>query len=231
MAIRGRKPKPLAVRKLEGNPGKRPLVKRGANSRVEKGLKEIKKKAAEKKERQEQLRSQRSRRKKKKGARKGKKGLRKKEKIGKEKKEKKEIKKKEIEEKGKNKEKEKKGNIAQGKPLCPAWLNEKAKREWRRIAPILKQLGLLEVIDRAALAGYCQAYARWREAEGDIQKNGMTYMSEKGNHVPYPQVGIAQKYLQICKNFLIEFGMTPSSRGRLTLPGGEDGDELDDFLD
>ena len=37
MAIRGRKPKPVALRKLEGNPGKRPLAKRGANSRVEKG--------------------------------------------------------------------------------------------------------------------------------------------------------------------------------------------------
>ena len=32
MAIRGRKPKPIALRKLEGNPGKRPLVKRVGNS-------------------------------------------------------------------------------------------------------------------------------------------------------------------------------------------------------
>ena len=172
MAIRGRKPKPIALRKLEGNPGKRPLVKKVVNFNViERLLKATK--------------------------------------IGKK----------------------------ENAPLCPAWLSEKARQEWRRVAPVLKQLGLLHVIDRTALAGYCQAYARWREAEEFIETKEKEYINTKGKKsVIHPLIFsqrayIAQKYLLICKNFLVEFGMTPSSRGRLTFPGGESKDEVDDLLD
>src|SRR5688572_18095041 len=50
-------------------------------------------------------------------------------------------------------------------PTCPSWLPKEAKAEWRRIVPQLERLGLLTLIDRAALAAYCQSYARWEEAE------------------------------------------------------------------
>ena len=172
MAIRGRKPKPIALRKLEGNPGKRPLVKKVVNFNViERLLKATK--------------------------------------IGKK----------------------------ENAPLCPTWLSEKARQEWRRVAPILKRLGLLQVIDRTALAGYCQAYARWREAEEFIEAKEKEYINTKGEKstihplIFSQRTYIAQKYLLICKNFLVEFGMTPSSRGRLTFPGGESKDEVDDLLD
>ena len=56
-------------------------------------------------------------------------------------------------------------------PRCPAWLEDEAKKEWRRMAKQLEHLGILTEIDMAAFAGYCQAYARWKEAEEFISKD------------------------------------------------------------
>jgi hypothetical protein len=50
-------------------------------------------------------------------------------------------------------------------PRCPAHLSDVARKEWRRIATPLYRMGVLSVTDRAALAAYCQAWARWVEAE------------------------------------------------------------------
>lgn len=40
-------------------------------------------------------------------------------------------------------------------PTCPAHLCPSAKAEWKRLARQLQQLGLLTILDRALLAGYC----------------------------------------------------------------------------
>ena len=50
-------------------------------------------------------------------------------------------------------------------PRCPSWLEEDAKKEWKRMGKVLEGLGLLTDMDMMAFAGYCQAYARWKEAE------------------------------------------------------------------
>lgn len=51
---------------------------------------------------------------------------------------------------------------------CPAWLHPEAKREWKRLRAELERLDLLTVVDQAAMAAYCQAYARWFDAERAI---------------------------------------------------------------
>jgi P27 family predicted phage terminase small subunit len=119
-------------------------------------------------------------------------------------------------------------------PTCPGWLLPEAKREWRRLYPQLLELGLLSQIDRAALAGYCQAYARWRQAEESIRKKltyGYTNKSGNRNKLAKPEVAIAQRYLELVRAFCSEFGLTPSSRGRMVIPGnGEEKDPLDKIL-
>jgi P27 family predicted phage terminase small subunit len=112
-------------------------------------------------------------------------------------------------------------------PECPSWLNEYAQEEWQSISKELLELGLLTNIDGTALAGYCQAVARWRQAEEFLEKyskdkdgkcNGFMVKAPSGYLQQLPQVSIAQKYLQIAKSFLIEFGLTPSSRANLIKP-------------
>ena len=45
------------------------------------------------------------------------------------------------------------------------------------MAKQMEQLGILTEIDMAAFAGYCQAYARWKEAEEFITQHGTIAVS------------------------------------------------------
>ena len=116
-------------------------------------------------------------------------------------------------------------------PVCPAWMNKHAKAEWKRIVPELERLGLLTCIDGGALEGYCQAYGQWVEAEKSLKKNGMTFTTPNGYVQQRPEVAIAQKYLTLMKNYLSEFGLSPSSRSKLvTTPVPKNKNKLLHFL-
>ena len=91
------------------------------------------------------------------------------------------------------------------------------------MAPILSAAKLLTPADRAALAGYCQCWARWVEAERFISEHGtvVQFRDEHGN-LKYsqaaPHVGIAIKMLDRMRQFAAEFGMTPAARSRVETP-------------
>lgn len=102
-------------------------------------------------------------------------------------------------------------------PSCPTWLHREAKREWRRIVPELVRLGLVAEVDRAALAAYCQAYATWWRMERDIDEHGDVQISARsGLESARPQVAMRDKALETMRKFLVEFGLTPSSRTRVS---------------
>ena len=48
---------------------------------------------------------------------------------------------------------------------APRWLDPLAKKEWKRISKELYALGLLTTIDKVALEGYCQCYAKWHQGK------------------------------------------------------------------
>jgi P27 family predicted phage terminase small subunit len=101
-----------------------------------------------------------------------------------------------------------------GVPDCPAHLDLDAKKEWTRLAPILDRLGMLTIVDGAALAAYCQMYSRWAKAERAIKKHGITMETENGT-VRRPEVSIAREALHQMRQFAMEFGLTPASRSRV----------------
>lgn len=104
-------------------------------------------------------------------------------------------------------------------PRCPPWLEDEAKREWKRMAKVLEQMGLLTEMDMAAFAGYCQAYARWKEAEEFLTQHGSMVRTPNGYLQQVPQVSIAQTNMKIMLKFCEQFGLTPSARSRIV--GGE----------
>jgi len=79
----------------------------------------------------------------------------------------------------------------------------------------LYNLGLLTRIDRAALAGYCQAWGRWVKAEKKITEKGEVVYGVNGTLKATPWMAIAKNAKEEMRKFLIEFGMTPSSRSKV----------------
>ena len=117
-------------------------------------------------------------------------------------------------------------------PPCPKWLEPEAKKEWRRLAKKMEQLGVLTEVDMAAFAGYCQAYARWKEAEEFITQHGSILRTKSGYVQPVPQVSIAQTYLKIMNRFAEQFGLTPAARSRIIAEDSTSGpsDEMEALL-
>lgn len=99
-------------------------------------------------------------------------------------------------------------------PPCPAHLSAEAKKEWRSISRQLLTLGLLTRIDKAALAGYCQAWGNWVEATAELQK-GKVITAPSGYPMLSPWWSIANKANEQMRVYLTEFGLTPASRSRI----------------
>jgi P27 family predicted phage terminase small subunit len=120
----------------------------------------------------------------------------------------------------------------EGVPEPPDWLDAEAQAEWGRVTADLLSMGLLSRADRPALAAYCTAWSRWVEAEAMVKKYGSIVKSpDKGFPMKSPYLSIADQALETMRKLLVEFGLTPSSRGRIKVPDGEAGDEFDRFME
>lgn len=115
-------------------------------------------------------------------------------------------------------------------PTRPGWLLPEAKREWSRIVPELHRLGLLTKVDRAALASYCQCWARLVEAQAVLDREGLTFETSTGYIQQRPEVAMTHKLMALLKSFLIEFGLTPASRSRLRVESEKEADPFAEFL-
>jgi P27 family predicted phage terminase small subunit len=102
-------------------------------------------------------------------------------------------------------------------PSCPKHLQGEARREWKRITKELGALGLLTRVDRAAIAGYCDAYGRWAEAAAKLSEKGLLVKAPSGYPILNPYLSIINSALDQMRKFLTEFGMTPSSRTRINV--------------
>jgi P27 family predicted phage terminase small subunit len=97
----------------------------------------------------------------------------------------------------------------------PEWLAPDAQDEWRRLAPVLERLGVLTETDAQALTGYCETWATWKEATQKLREYGMVIKGDGPLPVISPYVKIAHNATIQMRAFLIEFGMTPSSRAKV----------------
>lgn len=115
----------------------------------------------------------------------------------------------------------------------PEHLSEEAKTEWRRILPLLIASSVATVLDIPPIAAYCQAWARWVEAEGFVAQQGVVIETKHGAPTQNPYLSVANKAMEQMFRFLTELGMSPASRTRVqvkkakranpfsSLPGGK----------
>lgn len=120
--------------------------------------------------------------------------------------------------------------LASTLPPCPRHLSAEAKREWRRMGGELARMGVVTAVDRAALAAYCQAWARWVDAEGQVARLGTIVKTANGNLIQNPYLAVANRALEQMTRLAAEFGMTPSSRSRVQVAARDDEPTLADIL-
>lgn len=99
----------------------------------------------------------------------------------------------------------------------PEWLEPLAVAMWQRVVPQLCANELLTVGDLHNVEAFCTAYARWRQAQIEINNYGVV--------VPHPETGVLQKnpavtVMNETARQLVTFGsllgLDPASRARLT---------------
>lgn len=105
-------------------------------------------------------------------------------------------------------------------PRCPPHLNPAAAVEWRRIARALMEAGVLTSFDRAALAAYCQAWGRWVEAEERLRETPPLVKTPSGYIQQSPWLLIANKQLELMGRYMVELGLTPAARSRVSAGAG-----------
>lgn len=122
-------------------------------------------------------------------------------------------------------------------PECPDWLHKWAKEMWAWIVPQLEQMGVIGRCDLTILVALCQSWARWRQAEETLDREGLTYQSLvmlDGDGKPvsvdaakilmkeHPAAKIAARERAACVKAAIDLGLSPTVRARIisTKPGG-----------
>ena len=114
-------------------------------------------------------------------------------------------------------------------PEAPVHLSARAKAAWDQIAPILSGMGVLTEADAVALELLCEAYADYSEAREELRAFGSNYYettTQTGATMRrlHPAVSVMQEADRRIRNWLVEFGQTPSARSRIqiTVPPPKD---------
>lgn len=109
-------------------------------------------------------------------------------------------------------------------PAAPSWMSADAKREWRRVMPILIQRRILTTADLGSLESYCVAIGAMRDAHRILNEEGLVVDGKR--HPAFGIMNSAQTTARLCA---AELGLTPVSRSRPSIRDDDDDDALVDF--
>ncbi len=126
-----------------------------------------------------------------------------------------------------------------GIPTSPERLTGKAKAEWRRMVDRLTKNGALSIVDDAVLYQYVKLYAETEQIDTDQQENrklsGRLSKALTTDLAGPELVELVRRIVDLrvligkatrdlrqghmaVRQYLVEFGMTPSARSRVKLP-------------
>ena len=96
----------------------------------------------------------------------------------------------------------------------PSYLKGKeAQREWRRVVPLLEQIGVFGNLDKSNLAAYCYNYGEWVEL---IRKRSALSITSIGDPEDFKILQAIDKQIKVHEDQFRRFGsacgMDPSGR-------------------
>lgn len=117
------------------------------------------------------------------------------------------------------------------KPEAPFHLSDYGKEEWDEMCDLIHEAGLLTKPDGRALAGYCESYANWRRACEELNKGGNKLIVKGSDNraMMNPYLRVVNESLKQMLAFLIQFGLTPASRSKITITKKPSEDPFEEF--
>jgi P27 family predicted phage terminase small subunit len=98
----------------------------------------------------------------------------------------------------------------------PVHLDERAKKEWKRLCPILERMRVLTEADGIALANLCFDVSTLQQAQEALTKTGLLAKSSRSGIIHLsPLVTLVGSTTDRVLRSLREFGMTSASRSRV----------------
>lgn len=133
-------------------------------------------------------------------------------------------------------------------PPMPPGLDPLARRAWKALAPAFVERGILTEDDGMAFAALCTAHATLIRINRAFRECGYKVLAERTSFLERdgkdgrtdevmavelkanPLIAQQRLALQTLRFWCQEFGTTPSSRGKIQVPGGGDADPREDYL-
>lgn len=97
----------------------------------------------------------------------------------------------------------------------PDWLDDEAKKVWKKTIKDMQAFEILDKVDEDVLATYCDAVARHKELSEMIRKKGYTIHNSSGTLVEAPWVKTQLSYARLIVQYSDKLGLNANSRARL----------------
>jgi len=114
--------------------------------------------------------------------------------------------------------------VAVEKPPRPDWIGDAALEHWDYITDELHRSGQISRLDKASLEILCISYARMREAEEAVARDGEFQTFGTGATQLSPQAVAFQRHASRYQKLAKEFGLTVRARKQMDLRDPTQGD-------
>lgn len=99
--------------------------------------------------------------------------------------------------------------------IIPVDIEDEAKTYIQDVLKMLEENGVMEDVDTAALTMLARNYSMFIKASKQLEKDGLTVVSDRGNLSPHPAIKIAKDAQTQAMKVMVEFGLTAKARTKL----------------
>ena len=115
--------------------------------------------------------------------------------------------------------------------IIPDDIQEEAKIYMQNVCAMLESKGVMEEVDTAALTMLARNYSMFIQANKQLEKDGLTVTSDRGNIAPHPAIKIAKDAQTSAMKVMLEFGLTAKARTKLSkMTSAEEDSPLEAFV-
>lgn len=97
----------------------------------------------------------------------------------------------------------------------PSDIEEEAKVYITDVCNMLEKNGVIENVDTAALTMLARNYSTFIKASKQLEEEGLTVISDRGNIAAHPAIKIANDAQTKAMKVMVEFGLTAKARTKL----------------